>query len=584
MMLPGLPTSKLALALLIALALSIGAADARADTQLGDWGHFLSYTPTFYLNNPKGEAFTLKVHRMQWGLNAWNKDSLEFRLTGPDGAIITDGAHALTDSAATVEVKDAKPGVYKLNATDNIWVWSSLAQSVAWTGVPGVHIRGHQDRVTDEATGKQRERKYYEKRGALVFSANVPRKWWFYVPANVTQFTCRAMRADTCMSQREDWGYFIITPRGQRIRALWGQPPHTKDYHQIQSVDVEVEPGTGGRFWCLEVRLGDSHDHSNINFSLDGVPPYLARSPEEYFDPETGKSPPVTIYDETPFIQSARIEEVMKERWPNLQHFSPCPSLGDPDGCEVLGNGTFALWNPEGRTLNFRIGTYLPRHSARNVSDEDWKDRAHVKITGGNGKVALDKDMLLKHVHNGQGSPTDAVETGKGVAKVEVTGDPERWLAFTYPATPLVWIGQDTQDGWKRFRHSVGTVRNWYFRVPAGTKEFSVRAACDYDTDVVHMEICAPDRVVDILYGNSGTKTVKVPEGLDGKIWFLRTDVGSATRIITAKGTETPDGREHRFMGLLLNVDLKGVPGYVAPTWEQWFDPANPVMPHGRGE
>ena len=33
---------------------------------------------------------------------------------------------------------------------------------------------------------------------------------------------------------------------------------------------------------------------------------------------------------------------------------------------------------------------------------------------------------------------------------------------------------------------------------------------------------------------------------------------------------------EPRFPSLDLTVDLAGVPGYLAPTWEQWFDP-NPA-------
>ncbi len=524
-------------------------------TRLGDWGHFLSYQPRFYLNNPDGKDFTVTVHQMMWGMRSWNKDETRpLRLVGPDGKVIVEGAQPLTDAEWTCEVTDAAKGVYELACQGNVWVSSSLEQSVAWTGEPGVHIRDYKHKP---------KRPYYEKRGQLVFQASVPRRWWFYVPRGVTKFTCRAMRADTCMSQREDWGFFVVTPRGQRIRALWGQPPHTpgKEYHQIMTSEVEVEPGAGGRFWSLEVHLGDSHNYSNINFSLDGVPPYLARSPEEWFNAETGKVPDIDPYDDTPFIQSARIEEVLKEKWPNLQHFSPCPSLGDPDGVEIIGDATFALWNPQGRKLNFRIGTYLPRVP---------RMTSHVKIVGPKDKVVLEEDLAMTHVHGEHGQPNRTLETGKGVSRVHVT-ESERFLAFTYPATPLVLLGEPTTDGWAQFRITCGTARNWYFYVPKGTKEFSVRAAAKHATDTMELQVCAPDKVMDVIYDNSGRADIEVPPGLDGKIWHLRTDVGMPTRMVTRGG---PD---YRYLDMYLTIDVKGVPGYLAPTWEQWFDPQDPA-------
>ncbi len=342
--------------------LCLGVVALHAQTAVGDWGHFISYTPTVYMNNPEGKAFEVKVHILQWGTRSWFKEKLKLRLVGPHEEVIADGEQTLVNSAVCIKVPEGKAGVYRIHTTDNVWVESSLDQSVAWTGIPGMHLMDDREPIEVEGSKKKRAREFYEKRGQLVFLASVPRRWWFWVPAEVNGFRCMAMRADRCMSQREDWGYFIITPRGQRIRALWGQPPHTtgKNYRQEQSVDVEVEPGAAGRFWCLEVSLGDSHQYSNINIAFDGVPPYLARSPEEWFDPRTGKSPEISVYDDTPFMQSAKTP-MLKERWPNLQHFSPCPSLGDPEGIEIYGDSTFSLWNPEARELGFRIGTYLPR-------------------------------------------------------------------------------------------------------------------------------------------------------------------------------------------------------------------------------
>ena len=147
-------------------------------------------------------------------------------------------------------------------------------------------------------TGDPKKDHVFRERFAPVFQCVVPQTWWFFVPAEVTHFTVKAQRSSEYMSQREDWGMFIVTPRGQRIRALWGQPPITPatQYRQDMVAEVEVEPGTGGRFWSLEIGYGDSHNYSKANLCFDGIPPYLARSPEEWFDPQTGHKPAFKIY------------------------------------------------------------------------------------------------------------------------------------------------------------------------------------------------------------------------------------------------------------------------------------------------
>lgn len=562
-------TKKEEAVVLCGLLMTCLTVSAHAETSIGDWGHFISYTPTVYLDNPQGKAFTVKVHVMQWPNRNWRREKLKLRLVGPDDEVLFDGEHQCKNSEVALEVGSGKAGVYRLHTTDNVWIWSSLDRSVVWTGIPGMHIMDDREPVSVGNGNKTRSREFYEKRGQLVFQAAVPRRWWFWVPAEVTEFSCRAMRADRCMSQREDWGYFIITPRGQRIRALWGQPPHTagKDYRREQVVKVEVEPGAGGRFWSLEVSLGDSHQYSNINFCLDGVPPYLARSPEEWFNPATGKRPGVLLYDDTPFIQSAKTE-LLGKRWPNLHHFSPCPSLGDPDGIEVMGDAIYALWNPAGRELGYRIGTYLPRAGTKNPA------QAHVQITC-NGKTVLDQQMPMHHLHNEGGHPTHRLKDAEGVCRVSVRGV-ERFMSFTYPATPLVLVGRPNGDGWRRFSFSACAPRNWYFFVPEGTKTFELRVEAKFATDVLNLEVCAPDRVVELIYGRKGRCTVKVSKGLDNKIWYLRPSVGSATRMITKEGPH------YRYQDMPLTLDLKGVPGCLAPTWEQWFDPENPVKPFDR--
>jgi hypothetical protein len=42
------------------------------------------------------------------------------------------------------------------------------------------------------------------------------------------------------------------------------------------------------------------------------------------------------------------------------------------------------------------------------------------------------------------------------------------------------------------------------------------------------------------------------------------------------------DLRKPRYLDLSLTVAVKGVPGFLAPTWEQWFDPSNPQPPDRR--
>jgi hypothetical protein len=533
--------------LLLALTLLGLSLAAWADTAIGDWGHFVLNNPRILLNNPAGKAFSVTVHVMRWPIAGWNPTKIKVTLTDPDGKTLIAGEREVPDNACTLEVPAGAKGVYRLQLEGQPqWVSATLDEAVLWTGDP---TRRHN----------------FRERFAPAFQMAVPRTWWFFVPEGVTRFSVKAQRSSEYMSQREDWGIFIISPRGQRIRALWGQPPVTppQEYLQDMTAEVEVEPGAGGRFWAVQLGFGDSHNYSKPNLCFDGIPPYLARSPEEWFDPATGAKPPVKVYDDDPFIQSARNDEVMKQRWPNLQHFSPCPSLGDPDGVEILGDARFALWNPDDRALRFRIGTYLPRLGMKTTAT------AAVKVTGADKRTVLDIALPVLHLHGTDGQPTDTLKTGKGVAMVSVAGA-ERWIAFTYPATPLVLLGQQT-EGWAQFRLSAATARNWYFFVPKGTTQFSVRVAAAAPEDVVRLEVNAPDRTMAIIYDQAGEKTITVPAGLDNTIWHLRPEAGSASRIVTQLGPDC------RYQDLLLTIGLKGVPGYLAPTWEQWFNPTAPV-------
>ncbi|MCX5659178.1 MAG: hypothetical protein NTW19_05575 [Planctomycetota bacterium] len=535
---------------------------ARADTAVGDWGHFLVGWPKVHLNNPEGKAFTIDLHVMQWAIPAWNKPEILARVSGPDGKTILEGPQKLDGNHCTLSIPAGPAGVYLLepnvgpngalvnHAGSALWVGSSLEQSVVWTG----ETKGH------AIEGRR-----------LVTHCSVPRRWWFWVPRGVRQFTAKAQRADRYMSQREDWGYSFISPRGQRMAVLWGQPLAPKpgeEYRAEMSVTVPVEPGAGGRFWSVEVRYGDSHNYSKPNLCFEGIPPYVARSPEEWFDPTTGKAPTVDPYDDEPFMQYA--PEGRMGDWPGLAHFSPCPSLGDPDGAEIRDFAKLWLWNPDNKPLRYKVGTYLPRGDAKNP------DTATVMLHNVKSEVTFKERVTLFHLHEpGKNLPEPMPATGKGVFVVTVS-NAERWFFFTYPATPITLAGQTGDDGFTTFDFEVGTARNWWFFVPRGTKEFAVNASCEHETDVMELQVNAPDRTMAVIYDQKGEKVVKVPPGLDGKMWHLRVDIGSASRLVTEPGPET------RLLGLYLKVGLKGVPGLLSPTWEQWFDPNDPRPAMGR--
>ena len=571
---------------------------AKAETALGDWGHFLSYYPRATFNNPEGKDFTITIHTLRYIRSAKHYQEVPIHLAAPDGRVLVNEKKTATDNKITLEIKDASPGVYRLAlGWTKTWIESSLDQSVLYTGRPGFNLHSTAELNEDGMSVKKVHPKlaYYEGQGPAVFMPVVPRRWWFWVPEGTTEFTARALRDMSAMSQREDWGIFVISPRGQRVKALWGQPEQffraSGKYGRYQKVKVEVEPGAAGRFWMLEIALGDSHHISDINVCLDGVPPYISRSPEEWFNPETGKAPTPIVYDTTPFMQAIGLDgktsfselhqkarrrgkpgegsgdfrwtpELLaaEKSWPNLHHFAPCPSLGDPDGNEMLGDARLALRNPEGRKLRLYVGSYL-------LPEDRPTPDAHVKVIDATGKTAFDRKLPLKKILGPKDTGLgETIETGKGVAYVSITGTP-RWMALTYPATPLVLIGQD-KEGFSEFRFTACAAKNWYFFVPRGTERFSVRFTAPLPEDVLHMEVCSPDRTVHLFYGRKGEHTIEVPGGLDGKVWYVRPSVGSGSKI---GNPQNASGYWDQDIQVVLG--LKGVPGYIAPTREQWFRP-----------
>ena len=537
-------------------------------TALGDWGHFLSMRPRIHLNNPEGRAFALTFHTMLWPNARWNPESVSVRVVDPTGSVVFWDAKPVQNNRIDLEVAEGEPGVYVIDwgrsrdgdawAGPNFWLETDLPGSVVWTGDPSIDAPA-------ELSAVEQRRPF--------FQASVPRRWWFWVPEDVSRFVIRAQRTERHMSQREAWGLIVHSPRGQRVDVLWGQPPRTarSAYRQEMEREIMVVPGSSGRFWSIEVRNGDAHQYASVNFTFEGLPPYIARSPEEWFDGDTGERPPVSLYDTSPYVQAAYVDP-NPERWPHLEHWVPSPSLGDPDGVQIRGPGRFALWNPEGRVLALALADYVPRSGAN--GRESVPTEADVVITDATGSVSR-QAMTVPHYHGNVDPPQPvAALEHSGVHTVAVNGV-ERWWAFTYPATPLVLLGEETSKG-GRFTLEVGTARNWYLLVPPGTSSFRVRASAAHATDVFLLEVNAPDRTVALVHGREGEMEVDVPGGLDGKVWHLRADIASASRLVT-EGRASP-----RYLGVYLTLELVGVPPILSPTWEQWFDPADPVPPFQR--
>jgi len=556
--------------LLACLLLAGCAPPSRGETALGDAGHYLTGDTQVLLSNPTGRAFQVTLRRFPWWIGGgWNQEKMPVCITAPDGSTAVDTVAVVGDEGATIEVPAGPKGVYTLSpATRNgLHYWyltASLRRSVAWARV----VQG--DAFDDHW---------------FMCNPFVPRRWYFWVPPGTKDFT---VVAQNCRgrSQREDHGLTVFSPRGQRFAVLWGQanadePTVKMGKHalRLQKAHILVEPGSAGRFWAIDVRMGDSHTYSDVNFALVGVPPYVSRSPEEWFDASTGKPPEVPLYDDSEFVQSDRSAEA-RARHPLVHHWTPCPALGDPDACELRCPARIALWNPEGRELKFVIGTYLPRnmfpgpldpktHQWPKLADADH-DHALVAISGPRGRALLKERVPLKHLH-GEPGYMRILRPGPGVTFIDVQEAVHFWT-YTYPATPAVLVGRDAPDGWRRFRLDAGTARNWYFLVPRGTTEFSLRASAADATDVMLLEVGSPDRVVAMAYGRSAEKTIAVPQGMDGKVWHVRLDFGGATRFVSSAA-------KPRFPSLDVTLELKGVPAYLAPTWEQWFDPRHPAPP-----
>jgi hypothetical protein len=519
-----------------------------ARSWLGDAGHFIQTSPRVFANNPDGRAFTVTVHRHLWKVGGGlSGGTYEFRVLGPNGAEKAAGRVPAGEESATVPVPAGAKGVYEIavkpSGYDLAWVETSLAQLVAAS-------------EPFDAAGKR----------AFQLHAMVPRRWYFFVPAGTRRFRVRHVIQPE-QTHREDFGFFVMSPRGQRVEALFGgkslemsptsgtRPGFTLPLSPVPVTrTIEVDPGTAGRFWSLWIASGDSHNYSDLMLQLDGVPPYFAAAPEQWFDPNTGRAAPVLVYDEAVIRHPDVVDAKGKVSEPYPRYYcTPAPFLGDEDYNGWRGAHTVWLSNPANRKIKLGVQTYLSPPEERNVP-------VVVRVTGPTAQRLLDQALPL-------GNSVVIPAAGAGVYRVACDG--RRWFPWTHPAPPTVIAGQPTAEGGARFALETGIARHWYFKVPAGTQQFTVAVNVLDPAHVLRVEVHAPDRLQEehaVRGGQRRQLAVSVAPHLADRIWFLRTEIGSPTRFVSGKG-------DPRQLNIEADLELHGVPGYLAPTWEQWFDP-----------
>lgn len=512
---------------------------------IGDAGHFAN--APVYLLNPTDGDFTVTVHRYNWVFEGgWNNPRIRVKIDGPGGDEVLNSTIETNEEGATLEVNGGKKGVYRVEVFSNglnYWhLTTSLPSAVS---------------AQEESTpGRADDGETWFR-----FSPMVPRTWYFFVPEGTGYFSLK-VQSNTSRSQREDHGLTIRSPRGQRMAAMLDQPnPGVQDGKIVsgrelfltEEVHVIVDPGSDGQFWSLEVEMGDAHVWSGFEFALSGVPPYLAQAPEMWFDPKSGETAPLRIYVEEPFDRKNLPPDEERQR-PYMRYWMAAPGLGDNASNQLGTPARIALWNPEGRELELVLRDYVER-------DPKETNSAVVRLSGADGKQL--EEWTTPPVTTTE--PFKQILNFQGVRFLDVEQIDRFWL-YTYPATPVVLVGGEVDDRWHRFRMEAGTRRHWFFKVPDGTASFEVRVQARYPHDVVDMEIHAPDRMVGRIFGKEGTTNIHVPAGLAGKIWYFSIGVGGSTRYF-------PTDRQPRSLVIPLNLDLKGVPPFLAPTRAQWFHP-----------
>ena len=553
----GLRWSAGVAAVLLTVMLPSAAAAQEASSWLGDAGHFFMHSPRILTSNPEGKAFTVTVHRHVWKASGlWDNDGdYQIRVIGPDEKEVATGTIPSGDGDVRIAVPAGDRGVYRVEIKPTgyglHWVECSLDRMVA----------------CDE----------------FFIETTLPRRWYFYVPAGTRRFVVKVRHSGT---HRQDFGFLVVNPRGQRVEAIFGGKPlemsptagiapgFTREWAPtvIERV-IEVDAGADGRFWSIWACGGDSHNFANAAVLFEGVPSCMASAPEQWFDPKTGQPAPRIAYDDA----RIRMEDTKDARgvWQEpYPHYlcSPCPFLGDEDYNGWRGPATIWVSNPENRPLELGTGTYL-------AEPAEVLKPVKVRVAAPDGKVlhdgpvppatyalppANEVEIFGRHSLE-RNLPIPAA--GAGTYRIDI--DALRWFPWTKPTTPVVIEGRQIAAGTARFPLETSTPRHWYLLVPRETKRFRVGIDVKDPQHSLRVEVHAPNRLVDELYVKGGRRQdaeIEVPPALAGLIWFLRIEPGAATRFVAGRG-------DPRQVNIDADIDLEGVPGYLAPTWEQWFDP-----------
>jgi len=276
-------------------------------------------------------------------------------------------------------------------------------------------------------------------------TAALPRRWYFFVPQGVNDFQVVVRHGS---AHRQDSGLMVMSPRGQRVAASFANRPRAtgsslrqrhnltpkwdfiSDEPQPQVLHIETDPGSTGRFWSIWACGGDGHWASDMPIRLDGIPPYFAPTPRQWFNPQTGRPPQVSVYDH----MIGPIQRTSETICP------PAPILGDTD-TGMRGPHTVYLYNPENRPFDFQTSGYL--------HPPDVRIPVKYKVAGPAGQTLVEKEGSFKHFNPIDAFGVSVPASGAGVYRVEV--DCPRWYGWSEPSMPMVLAGRRTNDGASRF-------------------------------------------------------------------------------------------------------------------------------------
>lgn len=194
--------------------------------------------------------FTIAATRLPYGARPHEEDSGTLEVVAPGGEVV---ASAQFD-------------------TDEEWSWS---QELPAGGPQGTYtVRIHDDmRATWDVTGTG-GRRVIELVPGLSLGGIGSGRWALYAPAGVTHFTLTVVDW-----HRGQFGALVLAPDGEVLASAHvTQPAEGAGERAVLEVNLPANPDG----MMLDVVLYTSMD---LNVAVEGIPPYLAPSPEAWFDP-----------------------------------------------------------------------------------------------------------------------------------------------------------------------------------------------------------------------------------------------------------------------------------------------------------